>query len=673
MRLPYDDPDAPIRRAWVTVHTRGATGAGLGAGVVVADGYLLTCAHVVNAALDRPKLASEQPTPQEMLRVVVSFPGLGRERHAVELAGWLAPKLEHEHWWEGDLALLKVEAGASAIHHVHIREASTRRLSTWYANGAPRSLVDVYVQADMGPWHILDPGHARLRIQPGHSGAPLWDRENGCVAGLMVSTEPGPDNPRSYAIRASEMVKLLRATGVVPAMVAEVADPRTRARRRELIEALEKLPVHELERCAERVGQALDLPSPPATCAEFADSVMRHPRGIPALLSKLTGHEEVARRIQDAAEKLGPLRLLTQDEYDELTSLLSTATYHEVRAAAGRAVPHFSLSDAGRPGVAELIEDLEDRVGEPGVVPPVIQVVEEVAAAWREGGDLLRRWSDRVTERLSVSPEAVAQCRWSAKSRASARTSRPVLRVWLWATEPTAQLFRYVMHLYDTHGHLVRTWTGGDTERSRADLCADLSKAVEALDHYEESAGVEFLLEEGFFGLAVDRLPTDAGPLGTRPVGLDRVVVLRGQSVRRPGIWKTRWEYGRSAAADPYVLQDQHTANRILTKQDDIACVIACCPPEQRDTALALCRYLGVPVVLWHRGEHGPDTAEALRAVVPEDWLRSLPEEVRQRRAEALHDTTHMGAHLALLWEDPSWAPLLPRLANPTRREGGAA
>ncbi|WP_037665899.1 VMAP-C domain-containing protein, partial [Streptomyces afghaniensis] len=101
------------------------------------------------------------------------------------------------------------------------------------------------------------------------------------------------------------------------------------------------------------------------------------------------------------------------------------------------------------------------------------------------------------------------------------------------------------------------------------------------------------------------------------------------------------------------MLHDLNTANGILTSNREIACVIACCPPGQHDSTLALCRWLGVPVVLWQRGAHGLDTAEALRDVVPEDWPRTLRESVRGRRVQAMFDTAHMGAHLALMWEDP--------------------
>ncbi|MFF6994692.1 trypsin-like peptidase domain-containing protein [Streptomyces sp. NPDC008313] len=669
----YDDPDARIRRAWATVHDKAAAGPGLGAGVVVAEGFLLTCAHVVNAALGRDKLAVTEPTAADMPRVAVSFPALGGDRHTVELAGWRPPTVEGDQWWDGDLALLRFGPAVAGVEPVPVRETPSQRLTTWYATGAQRSLVDVRVQGSMGPWYILDPGYAPLEIRPGHSGAPLWDREQGCVTGLMVSAEP--EGGRSYAIRATAVEELLTAAGVPCAGAAETLDPRTRALVDELVIALGDLPDGKLGPCAEHLRSALGggLPRYPGTWRELVVPLLGHPRGAATLISMVTAHEAVARRLRDTAARLGTQRLLTQGEYEELTALLGPAAYAEVRAAAQRAVPHLLLTDCGPPGVPALVEDLEDRAAGPGVVPPVVQVAEEVAAGRPEGGDALREWSDRVTGRLGVSAEAVVQCRYAADSRAAARTSQPVLRVWLWAAEPTADSFHYVIRLYDAYGHPVRTWTGDDALRSRDDLCADLSEAVDELDQYDDTAGVEFLLEEGFFGLAVDRLPTSAGPLGTRPVGLDRAVVLRGQSVRRAGVLRRRWEKGRGPEAGPYLLHDLDAANGDLTRREEIACVVACCPPDRHDDTLVLCRWLGVPVILWQRGGHGPDAAETLRAVVPENWPDSLREEVRRWRAEALHDTAHMGAHLALLWEDPSWAPPRQPLTHPTRREGGVA
>lgn len=659
-----DGPDARIRRAWVTIHDRHTAGVGLGAGVAVADGYLLTCAHVINAVLQRDKLASAEPTSQEMRQVRVSFPGIGSGHHSVELVGWLPPRAEGRQWWDGDLALLKSEFPDPEVRPPAIRETSTHRLFTWYAHGAPRSLVDVVVQASMGPWYILDPGSAPLDIQPGHSGAPLWDREHGCVAGMVVSAEP--DNRRSYAIRASEMLKMLATAGLMPAADARVADPRERARRHELIDALDGLSDKKLRRCARRFSRDLRLPWNPSTREELVDSAIELPRGIPALLATLTAYQDVRCRFQEAAAKLRPLRILTPDEYEELSALLGQDAYPELREGARRAVPHLALTDSGATDVAALIEDLEDRESEPGVVPPLIQVIEEVAAARLAHGQGLQGWSDRVVSHLELAQGALAQCRWSARSRASVGTSTPVLRVWLWP-EPAADAFHCVIRLYDGRGNLMRTWADGDAPRSRSELCADLSEAVDDLDQYEDAAGVEFLLEEGSFGLEVDQLPTRAGTLGTRPVGLDRPVVLRGQHAPRLGPWRARWERRQHPTAGPYVASDQEATNRTLTIRRDIACVIACCPPDQQARTLALCRLLGVPVVLWHRDAHGPDAVDVLRPVVREDWQHSLREEVRRHRAEALNDPSHMGSHLALLWEDPSWTPTRPRLSNPTR------
>ncbi|WP_372345137.1 hypothetical protein [Streptomyces sp. KL116D] len=70
--------------------------------------------------------------------------------------------------------------------------------------------------------------------------------------------------------------------------------------------------------------------------------------------------------------------------------------------------------------------------------------------------------------------------------------------------------------------------------------------------------------------------------------------------------------------------------------------------PPARPTRqhLALCRWLGVPVILWQRDAHGPDTAEALRAVVSGDWPRTLREAVRRQRVHAMFDS----ATWVLIW-----------------------
>ncbi|MEW2400264.1 hypothetical protein [Streptomyces sp. NPDC046862] len=488
------------------------------------------------------------------------------------------------------------------------------------------------------------------------------------MTGLMVSTEP--DNPRSYAIRASALLQFLAAADVLPE--ARPLSPTERTSRRALIATVDLLSDSTLTRCAERFSRALDLPWNPDTPETLVDLATEHPRGIPVLLDTLTKDGPVATRVRETAAQLTPVRLLTPAEYDELIELLGPAGYADLRSGARLAVPDLLLTYTGQDDIRTLIEDLEDRRTEPGVVPHLLQVVEEVAAVRGADGDTLRAWAEPVAARAGALPGAISQCRSSAASRARARTADPVLRVWLWA-EPAADAFHYVIRLYDGHGRDAGTWTDKDTLHSRSQLCAALSEAVGQLDQYTESAGVEFLLEEGYFGLAVDRFPTRAGALGDRAVGLDRPVVIRGQHVPRKGPWQERWALRQHPGAGPWVVLDEGAANNTLTDRRDIACVIACCPPEERDRTLALCRWLGVPVVLWHRGAHGQEAAHALRAVVREDWPHSLPLEVWRQRAAALNDTAHMGAHLALLWEDPRWQPPEPRLSNPTRPGGGAA
>lgn len=53
-------PDTPLQQSFASVrHGEQA----LGAGVLVADRLVLTCAHVVNSALGRDRFAQDTPAP----------------------------------------------------------------------------------------------------------------------------------------------------------------------------------------------------------------------------------------------------------------------------------------------------------------------------------------------------------------------------------------------------------------------------------------------------------------------------------------------------------------------------------------------------------------------------------------------------------------------------------
>ena len=67
-----------------------ADGMAAGAGLLIAERRILTCAHVVNEALGRPVSAQEAPSGADLL---VYFPALGGpgQRRAARVKVWLPP------------------------------------------------------------------------------------------------------------------------------------------------------------------------------------------------------------------------------------------------------------------------------------------------------------------------------------------------------------------------------------------------------------------------------------------------------------------------------------------------------------------------------------------------------------------------------------------------------
>lgn len=662
------DPDAPVLDAWVSVYGAGAA-VPAGAGVVVAPGVVLTCAHVVNLALGREEFAAAEPTETDLDGVLLALPALGGAAYQPELLRWEAPRLGARPGpWEGDLALLRLPPAAPPVAPVRVGNAPLGgKAWAWYANGDERSVVDVLVQKPLGPWLLLDPGSARLAVRRGYSGGPLWDSASRTLVGVMVSVEPG--FPRYYAIGPDPVRALLTAAGLTPPAPSTPPDPRRNLLHSRLTGALTTLDAQRHARGSVRLSWALGLPHDPhRSRQDTVTAALAHPRGLPALRDAFTDPaapegDYVERELTSAVLRARPVRLLGPHDHAHLTALLAAVTLPELLAAARAAVPYLPLYADRVPDTAALLDQLEDRAAEPGVMPPLLQVVEEAAAARADVREDLREWSGRVAERLRVRPGALEQVRADAKARAHGRSAtRPVVRVWLW--ERGRDAFSYVIRLYDGDDRPLHTWSAVDVPRGHDELCRELSDAVRMLADQGDNAGVEFLLEHGSFGLPFDRWPLPVPDLRPRLLGADHVVVLRGQRQPSRGPWERRWG---SLGSPAKVVGDADSADDLLGANLDAALVVADCAPAEVDPVVRLCRHHGVPVVLWHR--HGEGGAEALLGLVGDDWRHSLREEVRLRRLKARHDERMLGAHLALLWEDPRWDPRTAGLSEPAPRD----
>lgn len=662
------DPDEAVRRARVTLRASGSRQP-VGAGVVVAEGYVLTCAHVVNAALGRHKMSTREPTPDDLASVALVLPGEDARAYVPRLVCWDAPVGCGKSWWEGDLALLRLPADAPPVPPVRLAPAEFGSTAwAWYADGDGRSMVDVVVQKPMGPWLVLDPGRAEVVVEPGYSGGPLWNSANSTLAGLIVGVEG--EVRRYYAIGPKAVEALLLRAGLQNR--APARDPRQALLHRRLSDALAALQPDWYDRGAVRFAQALGLPPGPRTPEDTVDAALAHPRGLPALRDSFRGSDPVHAAVHTAvhaAARTSRGTLLAPADHAELHALLARVPMPELVAAARDAVPFLPLRADLLADQLAFIDHFEDRECDPGVMPPLLQVVEEIAARRAAHRAELREWSAQVAERLRVRDGALEQVRALARARAGSRgAARPVVRVWLWP-HPRPDTYTYVIRLYDGDDGLLETWTA-DEPRGHLALCDDLARAVGRLADHDETAGVEFLIAEEGFGLPFDRWPVPTPQLGPRRLGIDRFVVVRGQQTRGRAPWERRW---RSLGAEAEVVRDMDDADDLLGDDLDAAFVIAVCPADQVDRTVRLCRYYGVPVVLWHRQAVGDDAVRVLRDLVGGDGPRGLRETVRRRRFKARKDDKLPGAHLSLLWEDPRWAPADIRLSAPAPAAAHAA
>jgi Trypsin-like peptidase domain len=226
------DSDLP---AGFVVRLLGPGGWPAGVGVLVGQREIVTCAHVVNAALGRETAAQDQPQGL----VGVEFPLLAvagggpPARLSARVARWLAPPREGAAGDDfGGLVLEAAElpAGAAPARLAANPPPPGRVVDVFgYPGEPPRpdgGWVPATVRGQVGGGRLqLDSAtEAALRVQPGFSGGPVWDRSVGRVVGLIAAAPlPGAGARDSYAISAE---RLRRAW-------PEVLDPRgttTRAR-----------------------------------------------------------------------------------------------------------------------------------------------------------------------------------------------------------------------------------------------------------------------------------------------------------------------------------------------------------------------------------------------------------------------------------------------------------
>lgn len=184
----------------------------VGTGFLVAPGYVLTCAHVVLQAINK-NITPDEGQPQE--NIFLDFPvlGLGRKIEA-KVVDWLPYSLHNN-----DVAVLKLltpeqeEAKPMPLDEFECDDLKNDQHSIYGFGKSPiGGQSDAYrpkVLVAGGRFQLCKFGDPNDEtIEPGFSGAPVWNDTKECVIGMVATAKE--ESTRGYHVAYAIPTKLLR-------------------------------------------------------------------------------------------------------------------------------------------------------------------------------------------------------------------------------------------------------------------------------------------------------------------------------------------------------------------------------------------------------------------------------------------------------------------------------
>src|SRR6266536_2179938 len=197
----HTQPKASIVRIFAT---RGDI---VGMGFLASERSILSCAHVITAALSIAENTPDMPTAAISLDFPLISPGCYLSAH---VSFWQPPQPNGG----GDIAVLQLDdsapAEAEAVHLVSAEDMWNRPFRAFGFPGghdagvwAPGTLRD---RQATGWVQIEQIGTTGYRVQQGFSGGPVWDEELDGVVGMVVAEERDPTIRAAYMIPTDVLV-----------------------------------------------------------------------------------------------------------------------------------------------------------------------------------------------------------------------------------------------------------------------------------------------------------------------------------------------------------------------------------------------------------------------------------------------------------------------------------
>ncbi|SDP67161.1 AAA ATPase domain-containing protein [Actinopolyspora xinjiangensis] len=195
------------------VRVKGSDGAIGGAGFLIASDLVLTCAHVVSDALDRPR----QDTVEAGAEVTVDVPlannadGVDGSDYSAEVRHWIPIRPDQT----GDIAVLRLRNPISGSRPLPMIDPES---GVWDHNTRAVGFTDDNPDGIWQSGRFLGPtgqGWIQLSrtdseavvVQGGFSGSPVWDNELGAAVGMMVAAQPVREVQQAFALRTRTLLR----------------------------------------------------------------------------------------------------------------------------------------------------------------------------------------------------------------------------------------------------------------------------------------------------------------------------------------------------------------------------------------------------------------------------------------------------------------------------------
>jgi serine phosphatase RsbU (regulator of sigma subunit) len=196
----------PLKAALVRILGPGDTVSG--AGFLVGDRQVLTCAHVVALALGR---SGDPATAIHGGRVRLDFPLLRGPQRVLQAAVDEGVQGGPDSDIAGLSLLEAPPPGAEPVRLMLVDKPWTHRFRVYgFPKGADQGewASGQFLDAQASGWiQLEDVKQPGRRVRPGYSGAPVWDDELNAVAGMVVAADEGPGDKVAFAIPVRQLVE----------------------------------------------------------------------------------------------------------------------------------------------------------------------------------------------------------------------------------------------------------------------------------------------------------------------------------------------------------------------------------------------------------------------------------------------------------------------------------